>query len=107
MPTSFKRTDRVNKQIARLLAEVLLTKTEDERLKQVNITRVQVAADLRTAKVFYTLITPTPGIDKVLTSAKGFLRTELARSLKMRSTPELFFHYDDTLDQIRLIESLL
>jgi ribosome-binding factor A len=107
MTGSFKRTDRVDKQLARLLAEVLLTRTEDERLKQVNITRMKCAADLRTAKVFYTLITPVPGIEKILSSARNFLRAELAHRSKMRITPELHFHYDDTADQIRAIESLL
>lgn len=106
MADSFKRTDRVNKQLARLLAEVLL-QVDDKRLRQVNITRIKAAADLRSAKVFYTLIMPTPGIEKVLSSAAGFLRAELARRAKMRLIPELHFHYDDTAEQIRMIELLM
>jgi ribosome-binding factor A len=108
MPAAFKRTDRVNKQLARLLAEILQHKPEDERLKQVNVTRVKVSPDLRSAKVFYTVITPTPDIDKALANAKGYLRAELSRSMTtVRITPELHFYYDDTMDQIKLIESLI
>ncbi len=107
MSANFKRTDRVNKQIARLLSEILLRTSEDERLKQVNITQVKVASDLRTAKVFYTMITPVPDIEKILSGAKHFLRSELAHRLKMRATPELHFYYDDTADQISMIESLI
>jgi ribosome-binding factor A len=104
---SFKRTDRVGKQVARMLSEILLTRTEDSRLKQVNITQVKVSADLRSAKVFYTLITPVPEIEKILSSAKHFLRSELARRLDMRMTPDLNFHYDDTVDQMRMIDALM
>lgn len=106
MADTFKRTDRINKQLARLLAETLLH-VEDKRLRQVNITRVQATGDLRSAKVFYTVMVPTPRIEKVLSSAAGFLRAELARRAKLRVTPELLFYYDDTSDQIRLIESLM
>ena len=105
MADNFKRTDRVNKQLARFLAEALLH-VEDNRLRQVNITRVVVTADLRSAKVYYTLITPVPDIKTVLNRAQGFLRAELARRSKTRLIPELFFYYDDTMDQIRAIESL-
>ena len=105
MADSFKRTDRLNKQFARLVAEVLL-QVEDKRLRQVNVTRMKVAPDLRTAKVYYTVMTPVEGIEKVLKSAQGFLRAELARRSKMRVIPELHFHYDDTAEQIQMIESL-
>ena len=105
MADSFKRTDRLNKQFARLLAETLL-QVEDKRLRQVNITRMKVAPDLRSAKVYYTVMTPIEGIEKVLKSAQGFLRAELARRSKMRLVPALNFHYDDTSEQISMIESL-
>lgn len=105
MSDGFKRTDRVNKQFARILAEAFLH-VEDNRLRQINITRVNVTADLRDAKVYYTLMQPTPGIEKVLVRAQGFLRSELARRSDMRIVPRLHFYYDDTMDHIRLIESL-
>ena len=105
MSDGFKRTDRINKQFARLLAEALI-QVEDKRLRQVNVTRVKVSADLREAKVYYTLISPTPGIEKILMHAQGFLRSELARRSDMRLVPRLTFYYDDTMDQIRLIESI-
>ncbi len=107
MSPEFKRTDRMNRQIAKLLSEILLRETQDPRLHKINITRVVMAPDMGSAKVYYTLLMETEGITKALENAQGFLRSQLAKRLMMRRTPSLHFYFDETLMKARRIEDLL
>lgn len=99
MAKDFQRTDRIADSIKQILAVILQRETNDPRLQSVTITAVEVTRDLAYAKVFFSLLDATKkeevlqGFDK----AKGFLRSRLARELKLRVIPELQFRYDDSL----------
>lgn len=107
MTGDYQRTDRIAKHISRSLSEILLRESQDPRLRNVNITRVQVSADLAHAKVYYSLMQDVEGVDKALAKAAGFFRSQLAQRLKIRTTPQLKFIYDDTLDKVRRIQTLI
>jgi ribosome-binding factor A len=81
---------------------------KDERIGNVTITAVHVTGDLRTAKVYY-LVFGKPGADsqvqRGLTSAAGFLRNALSRSLMIRHTPTLTFELDTAIEHgVRLTQ---
>lgn len=107
MTGDYQRTDRIAKHISRSLSEILLRESQDPRLRNVNITRVEVSADLAHAKVYYSLMQDVEGVDKALAKAAGFFRSQLAQRLKIRTTPQLKFIYDDTLDKVRRIQTLI
>jgi ribosome-binding factor A len=76
----------------------------------VTITDVKLTADLRNARVFFTLLADGESREAALaglTSATPFLRRELAQQLELRHTPELVFAYDTQLEGARRIDSLL
>jgi len=109
MPLPFRRADRVGDLILRELSRLLLREIKDPRLAQVVITKVELTADLRHARVFFT---GGPGADHAgeltgLRSATGFLRGQLGRSLRLRYTPELAFEIDDSVDHSLHISNLL
>lgn len=108
MNSDFSRTDRISRQLSRMLSEIMLRESQDKRLQMVNITRVTVVPDLSLAKIYYTLMNEDEkAIEQALTRANGFLRSQLSKRLTTHRTPQLKFYYDDTLARARRIESLL
>lgn len=107
MTGEFHRNDRLNKQIARMLAEILLRETSDPRLQQMNITRVEVTSDLAHAKVYYTLVDEDASVAQALSKAAGFFRSQIAQRLSLRTVPALKFLYDDRLVKARRIAELI
>ena len=105
---TFKRAERVSDQMKEEIAFILMRKIKDPRIGFVTVTDVEVAADLRNAKVFVSIY----GGDKEKTlkgleSAAPFIRSELGRRMRMKSTPELLFRYDATVERGAHIMELL
>lgn len=99
---------RIASQIAREISSILNEEAKNEVLKMVSITEVTVDADLTFAKVYFmTRLDDTEHVEKELNEAAGFIRTELAHRLDLRSTPELKFVYDKSLDYGERIERII
>lgn len=100
MQTGFGRTDRIADVIQHELAKLIRDEVRDPRVGLVNITGVEISRDLSHAKVFVTQV----GLDdrkaeqmvEVLNGAAGFLRTQLSKTLSIRTTPKLKFHFDES-----------
>jgi ribosome-binding factor A len=105
---TFKRSERVGDQMKQEIADILMRKIKDPRIGFVTITDVEIAADLKNAKVFFSVY----GGDKEeslkgLTSATPFIRSELGRRMRMKFVPELLFRYDSTVERGAHIMELL
>ncbi|MBM7063069.1 30S ribosome-binding factor RbfA [Pseudomonas sp. UL073] len=102
MGKDYSRTQRIGDQMQRELSDLIRREIKDPRLGMVTITAVEVSRDLGHAKVFTTVMSVdgdeavTQSI-KVLNDAAGFLRMQLARAMKLRSVPQLHFHYDESV----------
>lgn len=110
MPRDFSRSRRVGEQMQRELASLIRTQIKDPRLGMVTLSGVEVSRDLGHAKVYFTVLGDDESKQKsldVLTHAAGFLRKELGREMKLRTVPELHFHYDTTLDQGMRLDALI
>ena len=106
---SFQRTDRVSAQLRRDLGELVHAAVRDHGLPSVSVSDVEVTRDLAHAKVFVTALDPARAAEAVaaLKELARELRFELGRRVRMRSVPELHFHYDDSVDRGERIEQLL
>ena len=108
------RIERVNNLIRREISELIQRQVKDPRLDTfIAVTQVTTSPDLKYAKVFVSCISGKQEEQKilsVLTAASGFLRTELAKNLKLRRIPELSFHWDDSIEHgdriLRLIDQV-
>jgi ribosome-binding factor A len=102
------RARRLGEQIQRELTELLRRDVKDERIGNVTITAVDVTGDLRTARVHYLVFGkqgPDPKVQAGLTSAAGFLRNALSKSLMIRYTPTLSFALDTSIEHgVRLTQ---
>jgi len=103
MPKDFPRSRRIAEQLQRELADLIRLELKDPRIASlVTITGVEVSHDQSHAKVFFTLLGDDRKIEetrKGLTSAAGFLRTQLGHRMKLRTIPQLDFKYDASVER--------
>ena len=95
------RMGRINEEIQRELS-ALIPRVKDPRVTgMIAVTAVETSPDLKYAKVFISVLDKTgeEQVLKGLKSAGGWLRRELGRALDLRSTPELTFVRDDSIDK--------
>ncbi|MBQ7681609.1 MAG: 30S ribosome-binding factor RbfA [Oscillibacter sp.] len=95
------RIGRINEEIQRELS-ALIRQLKDPRVNtvgMVSVTRVDISADLRYAKVYVSVLDKSREKDalKGLNSASGFLRREIGGAMRLRYTPELQFFGDDSM----------
>lgn len=103
MAREFSRARRVGEQIQRELAELIRDEVRDPRVGSVTVSEVQVSRDFAHAKVMVTVLgaSAEDSADAVeaLNHAAGFLRSQLARRVRLRQVPALEFRYDETFDR--------
>lgn len=95
--TTYKRADRVADQIRMEVADILMRKIKDPRVRSVTVTDVDLTADLRIAHIFVTTMEKDQAERDVfagLSKASGFVRAELGRRLTLRYLPEIIFKKD-------------
>ena len=107
-PAPKRRPIRVADAIKGEVAMLLLRKIKDPRLDGVTINRVQVTDDLSCARIYYSVLRQEAAAEaaKGLASAKGFIRSSLAQSLKLRAVPELIFTTDRTAVEQQRLEQI-
>ena len=106
-----RRNDRVGHLVQMELGQILLHRMKDPRMIGfVTITHVSMANDLKSARVFYSVL----GDEKIKTStqialekATGFLQHEIGEALKLRYTPKLTFALDESYDKGMEIDRVL
>lgn len=108
MAKDYARTDRVADQIQRELAELIRLEVKDPRVRKVTITGVELVRDYSHAKVFFTSLEGNdPLLTRGLEHAAGFLRSQLAHSMKLRITPQLHFVYDASIERGAYLSQLI
>lgn len=102
------RRGRINEAVANELA-VALREMQDPRLIDnfVSITRAEVAADLRVARVYFSALGDSEAARAGLLAAAGRFRHHLATVLNLRLTPELLFYADNSIEHGAHIARLL
>lgn len=92
------RLARIAAVVREVAAETILFEIQDPRVKNVTVTRAEVAADLQQAKV-YVSVMGTPKEQELcmhgLKHAAGFVQSKLASRMKTRFTPTLKFLLDE------------
>ena len=101
---------RLNAGLRDLLVELLERRVRDPRVEGVTLTSVEVSGDLSVAKVYYSVLGDDAArqvAQRGLENVSGFLRREAGRRLRLRSTPELRFVFDASLERGARLEELL
>ncbi|WP_018963238.1 30S ribosome-binding factor RbfA [Coprothermobacter platensis] len=106
------RKERLQEAIKEELSKKLLEDMNDERLRLITITDVEISQDQKYLKVFFSTM-PGQDAEQILSSlekAKGYISGEISRTLRMRFAPEIKFEVDDSIERgvrmVRLLEDL-
>jgi len=105
-----KRLDRVNQLIREEISHLLQRELKDPRLGFVTVTEVAVSKDLRTGKVYVSVLGDEgqwKGSLAALQSARGFIRNWLAPRLRLRAVPDLTFVPDRSMAHAAHIQTVL
>ena len=111
MPRSSGRSQKVGDQIQRELSDIIHRELRDPRVGLITLTSVNVSSDCAYATVYFTCLDNehVPSAKVGLKRATGFLRTQLGKRVKLWTTPELKFVYDESVERgdrlSRLIDS--
>ncbi len=109
MSNHFKRTDRIAEVIQRTLAQVIQQEIKTPGLPNfITLSAVTVARDLSHAKVYFTVFNGEPAkTAEILNESAGFLRTILAKTMTLRTVPQLHFIYDESVEYGRSLSRLI
>ncbi|HHZ00509.1 MAG TPA: 30S ribosome-binding factor RbfA [Sedimentibacter sp.] len=103
-----RRYNRLSEEIKRALSDIIRSDVKDPRISELmSITGVQVTEDLKFAKIY---VSDYKDIDTTLIaleSAKGFIKREIGKRVKMRIIPELIFMRDDSIERGLHISKLI
>lgn len=104
------RVEKVQEFIKQEVSKIILNDLKDPRIGFVTVTQVEATGDLRSAKIFVSLM----GSDEQkaatwsgLQKALGFIRSEIGKRIRLRMTPDLSLHIDESLDYSAKIQELL
>jgi ribosome-binding factor A len=104
------RVRKIADRIQVIVAEMLERRIKDPRIGFVTITDVRLTGDGQQATIFYTVLGEQDDLDDTaaaLESAKGVLRSEVAKQLGMRLVPSLTFIHDALPENARHLDELL
>ena len=103
------RTERVAGEIQQALGLLLQTDFRDVTSGMITVTKVRMSPDLRTARVYVSVFGGNSSGNDTITALKvqsGRIRAGVARQVRLKFVPELFFYLDDTQDEVAKVEDI-
>ena len=108
MPSA--RMRRINEMLREVVGAAITTDLNDPRIGFVTVTSVETSPDLRAARVFVSVLGSAEEREaslKGLRSSHGVIQARIASETRMKRTPTLTFHYDETVEKGIRISKLL
>ena len=109
MPNN-NRFERINEEYRKEISNIIDNKLKNPNVTGlISVTKVKVTADLKYAKVYVSILN-SKNLKETLAGLKksaGFVRSELARTVNLRNTPEIIFELDESLEYGARIDSIL
>lgn len=104
-----RRVQRVEREVQMVIAQFLISGFRHPLPGIVTISSVRMAGDLRTAKVYVSVLDEkeSDGVVELLNSKAFEIQDHISRSLKMRYCPKCTFYADHTTEQVLKIEKIL
>ena len=104
------RMRRINEVLREVVGAAISGELSDPRIGFVTVTAVETSPDLRTAKVFVSVLGDEEEREATLEglrSSHGVIQSRIAAETRMKRTPTLTFHYDDTIEKASRVSELL
>lgn len=108
--TKNNRLDRVNEELKKTISNVLTFELQNSKVTgMVSVTKVRITPDFRYAKVYVSLLNSKSNTKTMegLKESAGYIRSQIAKIMNLRVTPELSFEIDDSMDYGAKIDKIL
>lgn len=110
MPANNTRLGRIDEEYKKALSQIIGYELKNPNVTGlISVTKVKVTNDLKFAKVYVSILN-SKNVKETLAGLKkssGFIRSELARKVNLRNTPELIFELDDSMEYGARIDTIL
>ena len=106
----FSRVDRLQCQLLKEISDIVANELRDASPAMITFTRAEVTRDLKYAKVFFSVYGSDDqiGLSKeYLKRHAGAIRHFIGRRMRIRTLPEITFHYDDSIANVMRINEIL
>ena len=110
MPKNTNRMSRINEELMKEISNIINYELKDpHKTGLISVTKVITTPDLRYARVYVSMINVKSQKQTlaILKKSAGFIRSELARKVNLRYTPELVFLFDDSIEYGAKIDSII
>ena len=104
------RMRRINEVLREVVGAAIGSELSDPRIGFVTVTSVETSPDLRTARVYVSVLGSEEEREATLSglrSSRGVLQSRIAAETRMKRTPTVSFHYDETIEKGMRISRLL
>ena len=104
------RMGRIDEEYRKEISQIISYDLKNPNVTgMISVTKVKVTTDLKYAKVYVSILN-SKNIKETMDGLKkssGFIRSELAKRINLRNTPELIFEIDDSIEYGAKIDSIL
>ena len=110
MPENQNRLGRIDEQYRKELSQIIGYELKNPNVTGlISVTKVKVTNDLKYAKVYVSILNSKNIKDTLagLKKSAGFVRSELAKRLNLRNTPEIIFELEESIEDGAKIDSIL
>lgn len=105
------RMNRINEELKKEISNIINYNLKNPHLEGgiISVTKVVTTKDLRFARVYVSMINvkSKKEVLAILKKSAGFIRTEVARKVNLRTTPELVFLFDESIEYGSRIDSII
>ena len=110
MPKNENRLNRINEELKKEISNIISFELKNpEATGMMTVTRAKITPDFKYAKIYVSVLN-AKNVDKTieaLQKSSGFIRSQIAKKINLRITPELVFEKDDSLEYGMKIEGIL
>lgn len=107
----YSRTNRISEEIKKIVSSIIRNELKDPRIsKLLSVTHVETTGDLRYTSIYISTFdnqADNQETIEALNKAKGYIRKELGKHLKLRYTPEPIFKSDNSIKQGMYMNDLI
>ena len=104
------RLNRIDEEMKKEISHIITYDLKDPNITGlISVTKVKVSGDLKYAKVYVSMINAKDNkqVLAALKKSAGFVRTEVAKRINLRTTPEIIFIFDDSIEYGSRIDTIL
>ena len=104
------RLGRINEELRKEISNIITFELKDPNITGlISVTKVKITPDLKYAKVYVSILN-AKNEEKTLNGLKdssGFIRSQIAKTVNLRITPQLVFELDDSIEYGMKIDSII